>query len=908
MESKDNNWQINTNPNLTNNNIYGANNLSESLVTFAWWIIELPSGNVTFSKNKTDLLGFNSDDFKHYQDFMKLVHPDDYDKTMQAMKDLIEGRTNIYRAEYRIRDINNNYHTFFDFGNILEKDSKTNYTKIIGYALEITQYKTLLDKIFEQDNRFNAILKALPDWIFITNREGVYKQFWSINYKYLLMEPKDFLNKHYSEVLPKYIAEKFDLCYQNLIKTRELQTTEYEIDFNGDIQYFEARFVLCGSDEILMIVRNITEKQNIYNKLFNSEKNYKELYNLFRLLSNTTTDMIWAKDLNGNYLFVNKSICDNLLSATDIEEPIGKNDIFFAKREKNKFPDNPNWHTFGQICVNSDEVTLKANKPMNFIEHGYIKGVYTYLDVHKAPLYNENGTLIGVVGTARDITEQIKINERLNTLYQAFEHSQASIAITDSQGNIEYVNPAFCIKTGYLESEVIGKNMRILKSGHTSTEEYNLMYKKLNSGEKYSGLFLNKKKNGELFWENENIAPVKDKNGKITNFVTVKEDVTEKKQLELELINSLEKANESAKLKEYFLANINHELRTPLNSILGFAKILTEQLINEDHLLMAINILESAKSLSSSLNLIIDLANLEANKTSKQLVQAELSDLLKECYDDYKTAALIKKLDYKIIVNYKPIYASIDKNYFTTAVRNIIENAIKFTNEGEIIIQLDLNKDTKSVIITVKDTGIGIPKDKFDIIFEPFRQVSEGTTRLYEGTGLGLSLAKKAIEYLNGFITVNSELNKGSVFTIILPVADYKIPQIEKTEYDINKTKKIKKLLYVEDDEININVVKMFLKDNYFLDSASDPITALEKIKNNSYDIILMDINLGPGISGADLAYTIKQFEKYKNTPIVAVTAYTSESQKQSFFEKGCTHYLAKPFMKNDLIKLLDNL
>ncbi len=902
------NFQINNDTTTTNFNSYSATSLASQLINFAWWIMELPSGKVTFSKNKTDVLGFDSQDFNHYEDFMKLVHPDDYEKTMQAMRDLIEGRTNIYKIEYRIRDINNNYHIFYDFGNILEKNTETNFIKIVGYALEITEYKTLLDKIFDQDNRFKALMHALPDWIFVTNKEGVYKYFWSTNYKYLLMQPKDFLNKHYSNVLPDFLSKKISECYSNLFKTGEQQVVEYELDFNGDKQFFEARFVLCGSEEVLMIVRNITEKQNVYNKLYSSEKKYKDLFNLFRLLSDNTTDMIWAKDLNRNFIFVNKSFCDNLLSATDIEEPIGKNDLYFANREKNKFPDNPNWHTFGQICVDSDAVTLEANKPMNFIEHGYIKGVYTYLDVHKAPLYDANGNLIGVVGTARDITEQIKINDRLKTLYHAFEQSQTSIVITDKQGNIEYVNPSFCIKSGYTEPEVIGKNMRFLKSGYTTKEEYDLMYSKLNNGEKYTGLFLNKKKNGELFWENENIAPVKDENGNITHFVAVKEDVTDKKKLELELINSLEKAKESAKLKEYFLANINHELRTPLNSILGFAKILTEQLINEDHLSMAIDILESAKRLSTSLNLIIDLANMEANKESVQLTQIELSDLIKECFEDYKIAALNKKLDYKLILNFRPIYASIDKNYLITAIKNIIENAIKFTDKGEIIVQLDFNKDTKTAMIYVKDSGIGIPEEKLDIIFEPFRQVSEGTTRLYEGTGLGLSLAKKAIEYLNGNIKVQSEVNKGTVFTIFLPVADYKKPQIEQVNINSPKTNKIKNILYVEDDEININVVKMFLKGKYIIDTAMDPVTALEKTKQNSYDAILMDINLGPGISGADLAKTIKEQERYKNTPIIAVTAYTTESQKESFFEKGCTHYLPKPFFKNDLLKLLDNL
>ena len=150
----------------------------------------------------------------------------------------------------------------------------------------------------------------------------------------------------------------------------------------------------------------IIERARVFEELKKEGKRYREMYRLFRLLADNVQDMIWAKDLKGRYIFVNKSICEKLLNAKSTEEPIGKTDLYFAERERKSHPDNPKWHTFGELCVNSDEVVLKTKKPGRFDEFGYVKGKYLHLDVYKAPLWDENGNLIGTVGTARDVTKE----------------------------------------------------------------------------------------------------------------------------------------------------------------------------------------------------------------------------------------------------------------------------------------------------------------------------------------------------------------------------------------------------------------------------------------------------------------------------------------------------------------------
>lgn len=195
--------------------------------------------------------------------------------------------------------------------------------------------------------------------------------------------------------------------------------------------------------------------------LKSSEKNYHKLYSLIRLMSDTMPDMLWAKDLNKQFLFVNESMCKNLLNASDTFEPIGKTDLYFAERERQSHPEDPNWHTFGELCMDSDAVTLKEMRPMQFDEFGNVKGEFLFLDVHKAPLINNKGKLIGIVGSARDITKSKNIEAALkdseNEYRSLVENMHEGLIVVDTNYIIRFVNQAICDILGYSREELIGK-------------------------------------------------------------------------------------------------------------------------------------------------------------------------------------------------------------------------------------------------------------------------------------------------------------------------------------------------------------------------------------------------------------------------------------------------------------------
>lgn len=275
---------------------------------------------------------------------------------------------------------------------------------------------------------------------------------------------------------------------------------------------------------------DITERKLAVEALQKSEKKYHKLSTLLRLMADNMPDMLWAKNLNKEFIFANKAICEVLLNAKDTEEPLGKTDLFFANRERSLHPENSQWHTFGEICRDSDTITLGQLKPMQFDEFGNVKGKFLFLDVHKSPLYDDNGQLIGIVGSARDVTVAKSAEDRLRILSFAMEQSPASVLITNTQGEIEYVNQKFIDVTGYTLDDAIGKNPRILGSGEQPAEMYEELWNTILAGKEWKGEIHSKKKNGELFWESVHISPVKNNKGEITHFLAIKEDITDLKQ------------------------------------------------------------------------------------------------------------------------------------------------------------------------------------------------------------------------------------------------------------------------------------------------------------------------------------------------------------------------------------------
>ncbi len=281
---------------------------------------------------------------------------------------------------------------------------------------------------------------------------------------------------------------------------------------------------------VLGIYEDITERKQAEIALVESETRAKALANMLRLMCDNVPDLIWAKDLNNRFIFTNKAMCDVLLSAVDTDEPVGKDDMFFALRQRQLHPDNPNWHTFGELCVNSDAVTLQNARASEFDEFGNVRGAYLFLDVRKAPFINEQGEVIGVVGSGRDVTAQKVVEDRLQQMALVLEHSGEGLMISDADNHIVDVNPAFSRMTGFAHEEVIGKTPAMLKSGRQGPDFYREMWESLATSGKWQGEIWNRRKDGQFIAEWLTINTLYAKDGTVHRRVALFSDITEKKK------------------------------------------------------------------------------------------------------------------------------------------------------------------------------------------------------------------------------------------------------------------------------------------------------------------------------------------------------------------------------------------
>lgn len=371
-----------------------------------------------------------------------------------------------------------------------------------------------------------------------------------------------------------------------------------------------------------------------------------------------------------------------------------------------------------------------------------------------------------------DITERIQAEKKIHTLGKAVEQGPTAITITDAEGKIEFVNNKFSELTQYQPTDVIGKNARIFHAGHLPKEEYAALWETLKSGKTWEGQVMNRRKDRTYFWEEITISAVKGLDGMITNYILLQNDISEKKQIIQDLILAKEKAIESDMLKTAFLANMSHEIRTPLNSIIGFSELMIDDEFDQNQLTHFAKIINSSGiKLLSIISDIMDLSKIEAGEIKVDKRKLSVNQLIANIQKEYLFKAIEKGLEIRIdpLISSKEIFIDSDENKLRQILFNFVGNAIKFTEKGTI--EIGMEQKDGYVHIRVKDTGIGIPAQYQDQIFERFRQVESAYSRKYGGNGLGLAISKALIELLGGQVGMQTEQGKGSTFYFTVPVA-----------------------------------------------------------------------------------------------------------------------------------------
>jgi signal transduction histidine kinase/CheY-like chemotaxis protein len=406
----------------------------------------------------------------------------------------------------------------------------------------------------------------------------------------------------------------------------------------------------------------------------------------------------------------------------------------------------------------------------------------------------------------------------------------------------------------------------------------------------------------EILSQNEEIRSQKEE---IENHRNHLERLVEKRTKDFELAK--EKAEESDRLKSSFLANMSHEIRTPMNAIIGFSNLLMEgELDSESKLELNREITKSGFALLNLIENILDLAKIETKQIKIKKTEFSFKELLKEIHYYYTEITANKKFSF--ILNpdiQEDIIIFSDQERMQQILKNLIENAIKYTEEGTV--ELGYQTENNYISVFVKDTGIGMNKQQLDHIFTRFTKIEDKKQKLYEGAGLGLAICKNLVELLEGEINVESEIGKGSIFTIKIPIKQinkFEVSDKLKSEYNERYNWSNKTILIAEDDDSNFRFFTMTLSEtNINIIRAKNGIEAVEKSVNKDINMILMDIKM-PEMDGLEATERIKK--ENPDITIIAQTAFAMENDKELSLEAGCNAYIQKPIQKVKLLSLMN--
>jgi len=479
---------------------------------------------------------------------------------------------------------------------------------------------------------------------------------------------------------------------------------------------------------------------------------------------------------------------------------------------------------------------------------------------------------------------------------------------TDLKGNYTYLNPSFEQLTGFKIDEVIGKNY-IDFIEYVDNDAKKIM-KELNIGGYEEAQFnmIIKTRTEEKKWVDVSLTITKDAFGNPDGTIGTFVDITDLKKTEHEL-------KKASLAKDEFLSTMSHEIRTPLNAVIGVSHLLLLEEPKEEQMENLNALKYSSEHLLALINDILDFNKIEAGKVEFENAEFNIDDLLTGVQSSFLNRAVDKDILLKVKKDKNlPSLVKGDRTRLTQILSNLVSNAIKFTKEGKVVIDVEVEeRNTEAILInfSVNDTGIGIEKDKFEKIFKSFAQANSSTTREFGGTGLGLAICKKLIELQGSKLKVESTVGKGSEFSFTLSFTPIKQQKHATSNYIIEQNNNNDlagmKILVVEDNVMNVMVIKKFLnKWGVEIDIAENGKIGIDKAIIGNYDIILMDLQM-PVMNGYDATLAIREsgISSLKSIPILALTASAQQDVKEKTSKYGMNGYVSKPFNPTDLYETL---
>jgi PAS domain S-box-containing protein len=873
------------------------------------WEYNFQTEKSFFSPLYEKLLGYNKEEMDLFsRNWQNLVHEEDYHIILDYDKEYFEGLILNHKKEYRIRKKDGNYIWVLDRGMLMSKTVEGKPLKIIGTHTDITDLKEVELSLEQSEKQFRSLSENLPgvvyEFVFPKNGTPFFK-FISPSVEKIFGVTADQFNAENSLLHPDD-RERLMNCIEDSGRTN--------CPF-----YFEGRFVIPGKGNVWHsssssfsykdlngdsvftgIMLDITEKKSAEDRLEKQREFYEQV------LNKIPSD-IAVFDNEHRYLFLNPVAIKN----PELRQwMIGKKDEDYC-RYRNK----PIEILEGRRALFNS--VLEAKK-LVFYEETLTDsdGNPEYHLRNMYPVLDQNGEVTMVIGYGVNITDrknienQMRINEK--RYRDLFNFSQALICTHDQNGVLLSVNPSICSSLGYSSEEMVGKslgNFMQSKDAENLKKDYLDI---INQEGKGKGVFRALSKSGKrlyLLFQNYLV----EEKGLAPYIIGFSQDITERVQAENELLIAKQFTEDVSKAKEIFLANMSHEIRTPMNGILGVANLLAKTQLGDQQKGYLKLILESANNLLVIVNDVLDIEKIASGRIEFEQIPFLFEDRIRTSIQSFQYKVEEKGL---LMVYNSPLEEDLvlvgDPFRLSQIFNNLLNNAIKFTKEGKISVDISIvNKeaDKMDIRFSITDTGIGIDEERLGNIFEPFVQASTDTTRKFGGTGLGLSICKDLVEMQGGQISVNSVLNQGTTFEFQLPFTIGIKDMLNKEDMAPEDYSNLgyKHILVAEDVELNQFIARQILETwGMKVTVANNGKEAVELVSKEPFDLILMDIQM-PEMDGIEATQIIRKVRdsKISQMPIVALTANALKGDNVRYIQAGMNDYITKPYTEAKLYSVI---
>ncbi len=822
----------------------------------------------------------------------------------QTLRNLSGLGTGDMQYETKITDAQNNVH-WIAWTNKLLCDRSGQLTGMIATGTDISQRKKVEEALRKSEfnlNRAQEIART-GSWVWEPDTDTIHCSgyFFKIlgikpvtSYKKLMSRLNEMIFPEYRQ----YINKKIELA------VRQGTTESYSYQFrhpDGDVRWIEEEVSLLGEIDrkkqiIIGTIRDITEKKKADDKL-------KE----YLLIVSSSSELMSLIDQNYRYVNVNQAYLDAYRKKTEDIEGHTVAELFGEK-------------IFNEIIKPNIDRCLLGETISDQYWYDFPGLGKRYMDVKYNPVREMDGSISGVTVSSRDITDRKLTEEALqkseSNFRSIFTNAAIGIDVVDEKGNFLLVNEALAKMMGYDAGEMTGMNIRdvtfredVSKSIHSLKKVFSKKRKCYRTEKRYV------RKDGTVFWADLSVSPYFDVATNRNLAIGTIIDISRAKMLQEALQRSKEEAEKANKAKSEFLASMSHEIRTPLNAVIGFTELLEHMVTDTKQKNYLEAIKAGGRNLLMLINDILDLSKIEAGKLEFRYEPVNLRRLIGEIKQVFTLRINEQELDFIIDIDAAlPGQLVLDEVRVRQVIFNLVGNAIKFTNRGFVKLSVKVlsageKPEKVDLLIAVEDSGIGIPKDQQQMIFEAFQQQTGQSNRKYGGTGLGLSISKRLIEMMGGAITVESTVGKGSVFRFRLTDITVALPEepsdTSHTSHDDNIAHSIRfrpaAILIADDIESNRKLIAESLAtEEVKVYEAVNGEEAVALAKNLKPDLILMDIRM-PVLDGMEACKLIKSDTRTANIPVIALTATFINRENGTDDYRIFDGFLAKPVSRADL-------